>query len=357
MAGAPVAVVTGIAEAPMAAATIALQWDLPRAVVVQHRIDVTQQQLHRVVSDVTGTVDHTVIDLEHACVGCAIREDVVPILHQLTQDGRWDAVIAHLPVGAEATQVCRVAAYEGPTGLRIAGVIAALDGVTIVQDLLGDDLLCERGLHSSVDDERGVGEAGAAILEYADHVALNGETQDKGLALAAALARPGVPMVGDCSLLDAGALLAGRRRHDDAERWVAEVRRAPVRPSAHDDVWSLDLHSTLPLHPDRLLGAIEAIGGGPRRSRGCFWLPSRPGEICGWGGAGGQLSVGSVGAWGMSQPLTRITVTGLDDGADAVRAAFERCLLTGPETAARGTHWQMSQDGFEPWLGPITRAA
>lgn len=357
MTGAPVVVMTGIAEAPMAAATIALQWDLPNAVVVQHRIDVAAQQLHRVVSDVTGTLDRAVIELEHACVSCAIREDVVPTLHKLTKDGRWDAVIEHLPVGAEATQLCRVNTHEGRMGVRIANVVAALEGETLIEDLLGDDLLYERGLHSFDGDDRGVGEAGSAIIEYADHVAFSGTALDKGSALVSALARPGVPVVGDASGLDTRALLADMRRHRVAESWVAEVRRAPICPAAHDDVWTVDLESDLPLHPDRLLETIESIGGGPRRSRGCFWLSSRPGRVCGWQGAGGQLSVGSVGSWGASKPVTRITVTGLDEGADDIRRAFEQCLITRPEAASRGTRWEVTHDGFEPWLGPITRVA
>ncbi|MGC1206536.1 MAG: GTP-binding protein [Ornithinimicrobium sp.] len=356
MSRAPVVVVTGIAEVPMAAATIGLQCDLPQAVVMHHRIDVSEQRLHRVVSDLTGTLDHTVIELEHACVHCAVREDVVPTLHQLTEDGRWDTVIAHLPVGAEATQVCRVSSTEGRVGVTIANVVAALDSETLIKDLLGDDLLCERGLHSGDDDERGVAEAGAAIIEYADHVALSGTGTSQGTALVSALARPGVA-VADMSGLESGTLLTRRRRHDVAESWVKEVRRGPIRPAAHDDVWTLDLQSTLPLHPGRLLDAIESMGGGPRRSRGCFWLPSRPGEICGWQGAGGQLSIGSVGSWGASQPLTRITVTGLDKDAHVIRETFQRCLVTEHELGDPRMRRMTAHDGFEPWLGPIARVA
>lgn len=357
MTGAPVVVVTGIADAPMAAATIALAWDLPKAVVVHHRIDVVEQRLHRVVSDVSGTLDHTIIELAHACVPCAIREDVVPTVGQLSEDGRWDTVISHLPVGAEATQLCRVIAQQGRAGVRIANVVAAFEAETLIEDLLGDDLLCERGLHSSDEDERGVGEAGTAIIEYADHIALSGTAIDQGAALVSALARPGVPVLGDTSGLDTRAILTRTRHHEAAESWVAEVRRAPSRPPAHDDVWTLDLHSKLPLHPERLLEAIESIGGGPRRSRGCFWLPSRPREICSWQGAGGQLSVGSVGSWGLSKPVTRITITGLDDDQDDIRQAFQRCLLTEREASSHGTRWTVTQDGFEPWLGPIAQVA
>jgi G3E family GTPase len=353
---ASVVLVTGIAEAPMEVTTMALAWDLPRAVVLRHRIDVVAQQLHRTVSDVTGVLDRTVVDLQHACVSCAIREDVIPMLRRLSGDGRWDAVIAHLPVGAEASQVCRVAAGVRDC-LQVAAVVTALDGATVEQDLLGEDLLCERELHSSQRDERGVGEVGCAMVEYADVVAFTGELGPRSRDLIGALARPGLPLVTDCTSLDAAAIVAGVRRHQEAEDWVSEVRRFTTPQRAGGWAWALDLCSHLPFHPDRLRAAVEDIGGGPRRSRGCFWLPGRPDAICGWAGAGGQLSIGSVGSWGMSEPLTRITVTGLDDSAEDIRQAFGRCLLTPVEAAARGLVWEMSTDGFEPWLGPIERAA
>ncbi|MEA5118876.1 MAG: GTP-binding protein, partial [Propionicimonas sp.] len=73
---------------------------------------------------------------------------------------------------------------------------------------------------------------------------------------------------------------------------------------------------------------------------------------------GGQLSIGGEETWDSGeQPLTRIVVTGLDDGRDALAAAFQACLLTDAELAERGWFWEAFEDGFEPWLGPIRRAA
>lgn len=351
--------VTGIAAEPMAAVTIALQWDLPQAVVVEHRIDVAQARLLRVVSDITGVLERVEIDLAHVCVSCAIREDVVPTLDRLAADGRWDSVIAHLPIGAEAVQVCRVASYDAGAvaNLRIHGVVTALDGDHVVEDLLGDALLAERGLHSSEEDVRGVAEVGAAMVEYADVVVLAGQPGAAEVDLVSALGRPGALVVQDCSQVDGNRLLRGLHRPKATEAWVAEVRRCAIPTPSSEHVWTLDLSSTRPFHPDRLYAAIELIGGGPRRSRGCFWLPSRPGEVCVWDGSGGQLSIGSSGGWGRGRAFTRIVVTGLDDGPQEIRAAFEACLLTDAELAVRGTIWEMSEDGFEPWLGDIRRVA
>ncbi|MEO6997395.1 MAG: hypothetical protein ABI112_04870 [Terracoccus sp.] len=59
------------------------------------------------ISDVTGILEQESTDLAHACVGCAIREDLVPTLHRLADLERWGVTIARLPVAAEAQQVGR----------------------------------------------------------------------------------------------------------------------------------------------------------------------------------------------------------------------------------------------------------
>jgi hypothetical protein len=59
----PVVLVTGVDPTAMSAVTVGLQWDLPSAVAVQHRIDPERQVLHRIVSDMTGVLDREEITL------------------------------------------------------------------------------------------------------------------------------------------------------------------------------------------------------------------------------------------------------------------------------------------------------
>lgn len=360
----PAVLVTGIDDAAMEAVTVGLQFDLPSAVVVRHTLDVGSQRLTRVVSDLTGVVERHVHELEHACVACALREDVVPTLERLAAAGRWDTVVAHLPVAAEALQACRVIETYADVAphVHVAAVVAALDGGTVLADVLGDDLLHERDLHTSEDDTRGVAETAAALVEYADAVVLAGPAEPAARSVLRVLARPDAPVVDDPSALDAGPLVAGAHVHALTEAWVDVVRRGDLPRHTSPHVWSLDLRSERPFHPDRLLESIERIGGGPRRSRGCFWLPSRPGDVCVWDGAGGQLSIGTASPWSASTPLTRIVVHGLTTGTlasspDDVQAAFAHCLLTDAEMADRGPYWEVAEDGLEPWLGSVRRAA
>ncbi|TQL68383.1 G3E family GTPase [Nocardioides albertanoniae] len=355
----PVILVSGVEESSMLSATISLQFGLPDTVIVRHAIDPERQLLTRIVSDLTGVIEHEEIGLAHACVACAIREDIVPTLERLASQGRWRSVVACLPVAAEAIQVCRVLAWAPRMAphITIAAVVAALDGTTVADDLLGPDLLDERGLATSEDDRRGVAEVAGAIVEYADVVCLTEPPEPEEQSLVATLAQPRTPVVTDPSLLDAAGLVAGVHRHHAVEAWVAEVRREPLPPLPEGGAWRLDLRSERPIHPMRFQDELETLGGGPRRSRGCFWVPTRPDDICVWDGAGGQASVGSTMKWGRSARLTRIVVMGLDEESAEISGAFERALLTDTEIAQRGQIWEESWDGLEDWLGPIGRAA
>ncbi|MGJ3509926.1 CobW family GTP-binding protein [Enemella sp. A6] len=361
----PVMLVTGVADTPMTAAGMGLQWDLPHPVMVVHDLDPARGLLVRTVSDITGVLERVEIELEHACTQCAIREDVIPTLARLAADGRWSSIVARLPIGAEAGQVCRVLAREPRRAprVRIAGVISALDAATLTDDLTGPDWLVERNL-SMEDDQRGVAEVACAQIEYADVVAVFGQPEPAEadlLHFVRGLARPGSMVVTDWPGFDGRQLLAGIHDHPYTESWVHPVPDFPASTTGNEAVWRLSLQSDRPCHPDRFLGLVEDMGAGTHRSRGCFWLPTRPGSICAWDGAAGQVSLGSVGRRGQQRtPVTHLVFTGLmmhGDPREELRAAFDSCLLTDAELAGRGTIWETVYDGLEPWLGAIHNVA
>lgn len=354
----PVVLVTGVDPDAMAATVVGLQFDLPTAVAVRHHIDPERSVLTRVVSDLSGVLEREEIDLAHACVSCALREDVLPTLERLSRLGRWQSIVAHLPTGAEAGQVCGVLAHDSRLArhLRVSSVVAAVSGGSVAADMLGDDLLAERGHHTGEDDRRGVGEVQAALVEYADVVVGDGGLDDAGRELLEALARPGAQVVGGVEHVDVPALTTALHQHERTLAWVDPVLTVPFPRVRWQHAWRLDLVSPLAFHPERLLDDLEALGGGEHRSRGCFWLPTRPDRVITWDGAGGQLSIGDHEAWGPRTPVTRIVLTGLGRPHERLAEAFRRLLLTPDEAAARGS-WRTSYDGFEPWLGPIREVA
>jgi G3E family GTPase len=335
--------------------------DRPRTVVLRHDIVDGPEGggIRRVVADADGVLEDVLVPLEHACLSCSVREDAVPTLERLARDPRWDAVLLALPVSAESVPVTRALGAAtgrggGLRGLRLASVVAALDLATFADDLLGDELLDERGLALTEDDRRAVGEALAAQVGHADVVLVAGDPAEHPVAsdlldhVRAADGRrvDGIYAADVAALLDvAHDVRAGDRRLDP--RLAAPV---PGAPTAHG-VWTLELRADRPLHPERLVAEVQRLGQGAHRSRGVFWVPSRPDSVCLWDGAGGQLSVGALGTWGRRAPATRLVFTGVEDVRADLLAAFEDVLLTAEEHA-RGLHpWLGADDVLAPWLG------
>lgn len=351
----PVILLTGIDPDAMAATMIGLSWDLPKAVAVRHVIDPDRRLLARAVSDAGGVVEQEEIELEHACVSCAVREDVVPTIERLARDGRWQTVVACLPVGAEAEQIGNAVARDAglQQHLRIAGVVAVLTGESVVDDLLGDELLVERGLHSGPDDRRGVGEVGCALTEYADVLVLTGGPDPTSVELVRALARPTAEVVLGSENLRAGSLLTGMHDHARTTAWAAPAFDAEIPALESSRVWRIELTSARPFHPDRLLDGVERLGSGRHRSRGTFWLPTRPGQLQVWDGSGGQLSIGASRQRGHRGPRTRLLVTGVGTEPAHLRDAFDQLLVAPGEGLLAHTVPRVAEDGFEPWLGDI----
>ena len=352
-----ITVVTGVRPEAGAVATVALQWDLPRAVVVRHHIDADDQVLRRVVSDATGVLDRADISLAHTCVSCAVREDVLPTLRRVAEEGRWGSVVALPPVGTPPELICDAVATERELSrrLRDSGVVVAVDGATLVDDLVGDALLADHGLHAAPDDRRGVAEVLGRMIEYADATVLASPGAAAGRGLVRALARPDAVLLDDAASLGAALVDSlGDRTARDA--WVAVDRRKPLPRLSAAGAWRVDLRADRPFHPARLLENVGLLGSGRHRSRGCFWLPSRPDQVGEWDGAGGQLSIGTGDRWD-DRAHTRIVVAGAGSPPGHLEDAFESMLVSRRELRTRGSVWEQLEDGLEPWLGPIDHAA
>ncbi|MFF3066288.1 CobW family GTP-binding protein [Oerskovia sp. NPDC057915] len=383
-------------------AIFGLVTDTPRSVALRHDIHAEDGTLRRLVVDATGVVEDTLVDLEHACLSCAVREDAIPTLHDLARDGRWDQVLLALPVSAEPLPVARAldaAARPGGAlhGLRLATVLTVVDLAAVETDLLDDDLLEERGLALTPTDHRSVGEVLAAQVEHADLVVTTGAPPAPDLGDAGGPGLPSAPRTPDDVTRPGGhaavqAAWDGRRAsartgsglvdrlrphastrvdgleglrfsdlsaasHDAA---AAEQRAHPlgVRAAVGQDpatgTWTLELASDLPFDPERLLHQVRRLGTGRLRSRGVFWVPNRPDSMCAWDGAGGQLSIGAVGTWDDTVPRTRLVITGAADSADdraALATAFDEILATREEVADGGLRWLGREDVLAPWLG------
>lgn len=354
----PLIVITGVDPMAMQATMSSLVWDLPKVVAIRHTIEPITQKLSRFVSSVEGSVESAEIDLEHACVGCAIREDILPTIVRLAQDPQWETVVACLPTSAEADHLSAAISRDPLVSryIRLSSVIATVPGEEALEHLMNSQWLGEFGYQTGPGDPRCVGESACAQVEYADVVVATMRISDTGRDFIHALKRPTAQLVVGAENIEVASLTEGRHLSGVASAWRSPMADYELPDLPRSDAWRLDLQSSRPFHPERLVDHIGRLDG-PFRSRGCFWVPTRPDLANTWDGVCGQVGIGQHSHWGSQTPITRLILTGVGRPPAGLHDIFDDLLLTDQEMNLDVGHWQLAEDGLEPWLGDIPHAA
>ncbi|MFD0312242.1 GTP-binding protein [Streptomyces sp. NPDC127119] len=376
-----VAVVGGLHADARRQAVERLLADVPGAVALHHDLATAAKgTVVRTVRDRTGIVSAGEAPLVNDCACCALREDLVPELERLAADGVTRLAIVELWDSVEPKAMAEVVASAG---LRLTGVITAVDPALVLPYLGNGDDLADAGLAAATTDQRTVADTFARQLEYAPVLALadSAEADDEDRALLAQLhptARriPIDPAASDPSPVAPSALAAAALAGFDVESAAAAQHPAcALLPAEADEcgVATLVWHRSRPFHPERLYAALEDLACAAARSRGRFWLADRPDTLLHWDAAGGALCVESAGpwmaslpdaAWDMLPPVRRaaaaldwhpehgdccqhlvFTSPGLD--RDGLELLLESCLLTDREYAAGRTAWKRLPPAFD----------
>lgn len=369
-----VAIVGGLHADARRAAVDRLLADVPGAVALHHDLaTAVQGTVVRAIRDSGGPVSTGEAPLVNDCACCALREDLVPELERLAEDGTTRLAVVELWESVEPKAMAEVVAGAG---LRLTGVITAVDPALVLPYLGNGDDLAEAGLAAAATDQRTIADTFARQLEYAPVLAVaeSDEADDEDRALLAQLhptARQ-VPL-GHGDL--AGAALAG---FDVEAAAAAQHPACALLPAEADEcgVSTLVWHRRRPFHPERLYAALEDVTCAAARSRGRFWLADRPDTLLHWDAAGGALCVENAGpwlaslpdaAWEMVPPVRRaaaaldwdpehgdccqhlvFTSPGLD--RDGLERLLESCLLTDAEYAAGRTAWKQLPPAFDTLL-------
>lgn len=378
----PVVVVGGLHTDARRAAVERLLRRVPGSVALHHDLSTASSgSVTRTLRTAGGPVEESQAGLVNDCACCALREDLLPQLERLAQDGSFRLAVVDLWDSVEPRSTAELIASQGD-GLRLAGVLTAVDPALVLPCLGCGDDLADAGLAAARSDRRTIADTWARQLEYPALLALADgpepadETDLELLRQLHPTARHVHIHEADfASLATAGI---GCDTGVARERQHPACALLPQEAAAHG-VATLVWRSRRPFHPERLYAALEELTCAAVRSRGRFWLADRPGTLLAWDAAGGALCVESAGPWLAGLPDTewesvpascRVAAAlrwhpehgdrdqhlvfvspGLD--AAAVSGLLDSCRLTDAEFAAGPDAWRTLPSAFDEFLDPV----
>lgn len=319
----PLVLVTGVDRSAVARASTALFADLPGAVLVHHDVrELGQGVVVRTVTTHSGDgprAETTAIELAHGCLSCTLRLDLLPLLVELAHRTEVSRIVLQLDPTLEPEHLCwaidnlllgdtvraLASGRDEPAGasVEVEAVVATVDARTWLDDATGSDVLADRGLAATADDDRTLAQLVVGQVAMADAVLLEGRPEDtwSGVRLDAVLER----LVPDATRADLGswrpaevlaALGTAARRGRGFTAHEPLLRGEP--PLGEEvGVCLVRFGARRPFHPERLHDALDVLLDGVVCSRGRFWLASRHDSALWLESAGGGLRLGDAGPW------------------------------------------------------------
>lgn len=331
--------------------------------------------------------EEKLVEMSNGCICCTLREDLLLEVGRLAGEGRFDQLVIESTGISEPLPVAETFTFTGDDGLSLAHVarldtmVTVVDALNFLNDYGCQDSLDARGQSMGEEDTRTVVDLLIEQVEFCDVIVLNkldlvsANQRDELYAILESLnprARIEPAVFGQVALdklLDTG--LFDFDEAASAPGWLRELR-GEHRPETEEyGISSFVYRARRPFHPERFHAVVQREWPGVVRSKGYFWLASRPGHAWNWSQAGAVARHDIAGHWWAAvdpedwpqdaDELAAIGELWLDEIGDARQelvligmhmdkvaliAMLEGCLLTDAEMATGTSAWECFTDPF-----------
>ncbi len=336
--------------------------------------------------------DEKLVEMSNGCICCTLREDLLLEVKRLAQEGRFDHLVIESTGISEPLPVAETFTFADEDGeslstiARLDTMVTVVDGYNFLQDYRSVDSLQARGESLGAEDERSVVDLLVDQIEFCDVLVVNKTdliTEDEQRTLKAMLhslnprARIITSHFGNVPLdqvLDTG--LFDFDQAAQAPGWLKELRGEHQPETEEYGIRSFVYRARRPFHPERFWHAVNHQLDGVIRSKGYFWLASRPEYAAMWSQAGAVAQHGYAGSWWASIPRDKwprdseslnfiaenwldgigdarqeLVFIGIEMDEDQVRSALDAALLTPLEMAQGPEYWVTLPDPMPGWFG------
>lgn len=272
-----------------------------------------------------GTLSRTeekLVEMSNGCICCTLREDLIIEVERLAKENRFDYLLIESTGISEPIPVAQTFSFvDEDNGIDLSRfsyvdtMVTVVDAFNFFKDFSSAERLVDRELTDIEGDHRTIVNLLTDQIEFANVILLNKTdlvSANKLGVLKTAIQKlnPGARILETSfSKIDPKEILnTGMFDFEEAEQsagWIEELNKEEHTPETEEyGIGSFVYRSKRPFHPERFWNYTQwNFPGNVIRSKGLFWMASRPAQAMVWGQAGGSLRADSAGVWWASMPF------------------------------------------------------
>ncbi|MGK5040764.1 zinc metallochaperone GTPase ZigA [Janthinobacterium sp. GB1R12] len=334
--------------------------------------------------------EEKLVEMSNGCICCTLRDDLLLEVRRLAAEDRFDYLLIESTGVGEPMPVAATFDFEDEHGdsltdvARIDCMVTVVDCANLLADFHSEDSLEQRGETAGEGDDRQLANLLTEQIEFANVIVLNkvdmvgADERRRVLAILKAL-NPGASIIEtNHSVVPLDAIL-GTHLFDLEQAaampgWALALAGTHTPETETYGIGSFVYRAKEPFHAQRLHDYISQPIPGVVRSKGYFWLASRPEWVASLSGAGKLMNIEPVGLWWAAVPQERwptdaaslaevkagwsetygdryqeLVFIGQDMDQAAIEADLKKCQLNTTETRQGMAAWRQLPDPFPQW--------
>ncbi|MEM7016760.1 MAG: GTP-binding protein [Pseudomonadota bacterium] len=267
--------------------------------------------------------EETLVEMSNGCICCTLRDDLLKEVRQLASEGRFDYLLIESTGISEPLPVAATFDFRNEAGESLSDVsrldtmVTVVDAVNLLNDYASHDFIKARGESLGDEDDRRLVHLLTDQIEFADVVILNKvsdagpERTDAARKIIRSLNADAKIFETDHSDVVADAILdTGLFNFEKAHEhpmWAKELYGfADHVPETEEyGVTSFVYRARQPFIPEKIVKVLNGEMPGVIRSKGHFWIATRPDWVVEFSLAGALSSISPLGNWWATVPEER----------------------------------------------------
>ncbi len=264
--------------------------------------------------------EEKLVEMSNGCICCTLREDLMVEVERLAKENRFDYLLIESTGISEPVPVAQTFSFvDDENGIDLSrfsyidNMVTVVDAYNFLRDFGSPERLADRDLTDMEGDHRTIVNLLTDQVEFANTIILNKVdlVDDESLAVLKAVLHKLNPdakiipsmfsKVAPQQILNTG--LFNMEEAEQSAGWLKELQGEHTPETEEYGISSFVYRSRRPFDPVRFWDYVQyRFPGTVFRSKGLFWLASRPAQALVWGQAGGSLRADSAGVWWSSMP-------------------------------------------------------